>query len=68
MEKLLMDHLEITDEELRSLAQERANRVRDYILSSGEIDPERIFIVEPKIYPPGEDEKVKNSRVQFALK
>lgn len=68
MEKLLMDHIEITDEELRSLAQERASRIRDYILKSGEIDPERIFIVEPKIYPPGKDEKVKNSRVQFALK
>lgn len=68
MEKMLMDHLEVTDEELRSLAQERANRVRDYILENGEIDPERIFIVEPKIHQPGEDEKEKKSRVQFALK
>ncbi len=68
MEKLLMDQIEITDGELRSLAQERANLVRDYILRSGEIDPERVFIVEPKIYPPEGDEKVKNSRVRFTLK
>ncbi len=68
MKKLLMYHIEITDDDLRSLAQARANVVRDYILKSEKLDPGRIFIIEPKIYPAGEDEKGKKSHVQFALR
>ncbi|MCF6157320.1 MAG: DUF748 domain-containing protein [wastewater metagenome] len=68
MEKLLLDHIKVTEEELKSLAQKRAEQVRDYIVKSEKIEPERIFLVEPKISQPERDEKGKKSRVQFALK
>lgn len=68
MEKLLMDHIVITDDDLRLLADRRAIQVKDYILKSKKIEPERIFIVESKIYSRKDDKKGKRSRVQFALR
>lgn len=67
MEKRLMSRIKITDRDLRLLADERANHVRDYLLSSKKIEPDRIFIVKSKIYPHGDNKKIKHSRVQFAL-
>ena len=49
MEKLLRDNIIITDDNLRLLAIERANRVKSFLVESGPVEPERIFIVEPKI-------------------
>jgi hypothetical protein len=37
-------------------------------LKSGQIEPERIFILEPKSLGPEKKEKLKNSRVEFKLK
>lgn len=68
MEKLLMDHIVITDDDLRLLADRRAIQVKDYILKSKKVEPERIFIVESKIYSRKDDKKGERSRVQFALK
>ncbi|GAB63492.1 MAG: DUF748 domain-containing protein [Candidatus Jettenia sp.] len=68
MEKLLMDHIVITDGDLRLLADRRAIQVKDYILKSKKVEPERIFIVESKIYSRRDDKKGKRSRVQFALR
>jgi len=47
MEKLLHDHIVITDDDLRLLAIERANAVKSFLVDSGPVEPERIFIVEP---------------------
>jgi hypothetical protein len=68
MERLLMDHIKITDDDLRSLANTRASQTRDYILESRKVEPERIFILEPKIHPPEDNEEIKKSRVQFTLR
>jgi hypothetical protein len=38
------------------------------ILKSQKIEPERIFLVEPKSYLPEQKDKLKNSRVDFSLK
>lgn len=57
----------VVAEELQNLARRRANRVRDYLLQRGQIDPERVFLVEPKIAP--EEEKDKpGARVEIAIK
>lgn len=48
MEKLLYDHLVITDNDLRNLAVERAGAVRDVLIEKGPVEPERIFLIEPK--------------------
>jgi hypothetical protein len=50
------------------LASQRATRVKEAILKSGQVEPERIFIVEPKSLAPGKKEKLKDSRVDFKIK
>jgi hypothetical protein len=68
MEKLMLTHIEITDTDLRSLASQRSMKTKDAILKSGQIEPDRIFILEPKSLAPEKKEKLKDSRVDFKLK
>jgi len=70
MEKLMLQHAQVTDADLRQLASQRAQVVRDYILATGQADADRLFIVASK--PAGEEEKDKakgkESRVDFSLR
>lgn len=68
MEKLMMTHAVIKDDDLRLLATRRAAAVRDLFLKSGQVEPERIFMIEPKSLAPEKKEKLKDSRVEFKLK
>jgi hypothetical protein len=68
MEKLMLTHLEIKESDLRTLASQRSMKVKDAILKSGQVEPERVFILEPKSLAPQKKEKVKDSRVDFKLK
>jgi len=68
MEKLMLTHIEITESDLRNLASQRALRVKDAILKSGKVEPERIFIIEPKSLGPEKKEKLKDSRVDIKIK
>jgi hypothetical protein len=68
MEKLMLTHTEVTDDDLLALASHRAAVVRDLILKSGHIDAERLFMVEPKSVAPEKGGKLKNSRVVFKLR
>jgi hypothetical protein len=68
MEKLMFTHIEIKEGDLRTLAAQRATRVKDAILKSGLVEPERIFIIEPKSLAPEKKEKLKESRVNFKIK
>ncbi|MBU0965106.1 MAG: DUF748 domain-containing protein [Proteobacteria bacterium] len=64
MEKLLYDHIVITDNDLRNLAMERAGTVRDVLIEKGPVEPERIFLIEPK---PGAGGQL-GMRVEIAVK
>jgi len=66
MKKLLLAHIEITDEDLLQLATERAVTVKDQFTAQ-EIEPERLFLVEPGIESE-EENKLPASRVEFSLK
>ncbi|MBI2359630.1 MAG: DUF748 domain-containing protein [Deltaproteobacteria bacterium] len=70
MEKLMLQHAQVTDVDLRQLAGHRAQTVRDYILATGQAGADRLFIVASK--PAGEEEKDKakgkGSRVDFSLR
>jgi hypothetical protein len=66
MEKLMLTPTVVLEGDLRSLASQRAQRVRDTLVKSG-IEAERLFIVEPKSLAPEKKEKVWDSRVQFKL-
>jgi len=67
MEKLMLTNIEAGDGELRQLASQRANAVKDALLQSGKIEAERLFIVEPKGLTPEKKDKVKESRVEFKI-
>jgi hypothetical protein len=68
MEKLMITHIAIKEDDLRQLASQRALAVKDHILKSNQVEPERIFLIEPKTIPPEKKEKVADSRVDFKLK
>ena len=68
MEKLMLTHTEVKEGDLRTLASMRAMNVKDVILKSGKVEPERVFMLEPKSLAPEKKEKIKASRVDFTLK
>jgi len=68
MEKLMLTHTVVTDDDLRGLAAMRAASVRDIILKSGHVEPERVFMAEPKSLAPEKPGGLKESRVDFALR
>jgi hypothetical protein len=68
MEKLMLTHLEVKEEDLRDLASQRSRKVKDFLAREGKIEPERIFLVEAKSLAPEKKENLKDSRVVFALK
>jgi hypothetical protein len=68
MEKLMLTHTEVTDDDLKVLASERAATVRTAILASGQVESGRVFTVTPKSLSPEKSDKEKDSRVVFKLK
>jgi hypothetical protein len=68
MEKLMLTYTEVKDDDLRFLASQRALNVRDALQKSGEVTPDRIFIIEPPSLSPPKKEQIKDSRVDFRLK
>jgi len=68
MEKLIYTHIEIKDEDLRTLANQRAAYVKEMLLKTGKVTVDRVFIIEPKTLTPEKKDKVKDSRVDFSLK
>jgi hypothetical protein len=68
MEKLMLTHIQVVDDDLRQLAQDRAKRAIDFLAATKLVDPGRIFLVEPKTLAPEKKEKQRDSRVEFVLK
>ncbi|MBN2654138.1 MAG: DUF748 domain-containing protein [Nitrospirae bacterium] len=67
MEKLMLTHIKITEDDLRMLAKNRAAAVKDYIIKSGKVEPQRVFLIETKSLAPEKKQKLKNSRAEFKL-
>jgi hypothetical protein len=67
MEKLLYAATEVSADDLRALAYQRASAAKAYLQSTGKIDPGRLFIVEPQIEGLKEKQGLK-ARVKFNLK
>ncbi|KVX25241.1 AsmA family protein [Burkholderia ubonensis] len=66
MRKALAEHAPVDEGSLRTLAQARAQSVRQYL--EGKIDSSRMFIVAPKLDAKGIDDKGATTRVDFGLK
>jgi Domain of Unknown Function (DUF748) len=66
MKKLLLTHMEITDQDLQHLANGRAHTVRQWL--SGQVDPGRLFVGPPTLRADGIKGKGKTTRVDLSLK
>ena len=66
MKKLMLANMPVTDESLQNLAEQRAENVRKYL--AAKVDPNRLFVVAPKLDSKGIDDKDKTTRVDFSLK
>jgi uncharacterized protein DUF748 len=60
----LIDHIQVTDADLAALGKQRAQAIQDALLSGGQVDPGRVFIVSAAPQPEGGD-KIK---VEMAVK
>lgn len=49
MERMLLASVRITENDFRLLAIERAEKVKDFLVRNGPIEPERLFIIEPQV-------------------
>ncbi|RLC33713.1 MAG: hypothetical protein DRH32_00510 [Deltaproteobacteria bacterium] len=68
MEKLLYTNIEVTKDDLNQLAYERTGHVRDFLLKSGRITQDRIFILQPEVIDSDKDSEKQGNRVNFTLK
>jgi uncharacterized protein involved in outer membrane biogenesis len=68
MEQLMLANAAATDEDLRLLANRRAQATKDWLVGKGGIPAERVFLVAPKLTPEGIKDKGKPERVDFSLK
>ncbi|HET7365532.1 MAG TPA: DUF748 domain-containing protein [Burkholderiales bacterium] len=62
MERLMLANAKVSDEDLRLLAQTRAQAAKDWLVGPGKIAPERVLIA------PAASTEGKASRVDFVLK
>lgn len=70
MEKLMMQFTKVGDDEMRQLANQRAQAVRDALLATGQAGAERLFVVAGKPFSAEEKAKLSGrpNRVDFAMK
>lgn len=67
MQKLIIDNTKINEDDLRDLAQRRADLVRNYLQDQSIIAAERIFLIAPKLNTDGIKDKGSGSRVDLTL-
>lgn len=65
MKKLILANTPAGDEQMHALARERENRVKDYLVTKGNLAQGRLFLKAGEIYKPSGKEGVSNSRVEF---
>lgn len=68
MEKMMLTHLPVTNDDLRRIALQRATNVKERLVRTGQAEPGRIFLVEPKTLSPERKEKMRDSRVDFRIR
>ena len=65
MKKLLLANIQVTDAELKQLADRRAAVVRQFM--SDKVAPGRLFLVASKLTPEGIADKGKTTRVDLSF-
>jgi hypothetical protein len=51
MQAELLEAIQVEDGQLRLLAQERAQNIREYLIQEGKVSGNRVFFVEPSLSP-----------------
>ena len=65
MKKLLVTNMEVSDDDLKHLADARAQSARKYL--STKIDPARLFTTAPKLDASGIEDKGPTTRADLSL-
>ncbi|HEX9789005.1 MAG TPA: hypothetical protein VGB09_13305, partial [Candidatus Binatia bacterium] len=70
MEKLMMQHAKVGEDDLRQLENQRALAVRNALSASGQVGADRLFVVAARPLTSEEKAKLKGrpNRVDFAMK
>ena len=68
MKKLIVEHIKVSDSDLKMLAEQRAQQVKSCLLKSQQIKPERIFLVEAELISQEKPEGMSAARVGLNLK
>jgi uncharacterized protein involved in outer membrane biogenesis len=71
MEKLMMDHIDIDDDDLAALGNRRAQAVKDWLQESGQVDAARLFILASRTAAEGSAREGADrppNRVEFSLR
>ena len=68
MENLMLTNTPVAEDDLRLLANARAQAAKEWIVSEGKVPAERVFIVAPKLTAEGIKDKGQPTRADFALK
>lgn len=63
MERLMLTNQSVTDDDIRALAERRAEVVQGWLVDQGKVPVERLFLLPPKV-----DAAAKASRVDFSLR
>jgi outer membrane protein OmpA-like peptidoglycan-associated protein len=66
MEQLIRDNTQIGDDDLRQLAQRRAQATQTWLIDQGKVPVERLFLLPPKIAP-ADKQGVSGSAAVFSL-
>jgi uncharacterized protein involved in outer membrane biogenesis len=68
MKSQLLTKIQVTDDDLRSLAYDWTLAVKEYLLEAGKVEPRRLFVLEPIIGNPATKTDSKGSGVNLKLK
>ncbi|MDD3353633.1 DUF748 domain-containing protein [Zoogloea sp.] len=68
MEKLILAHIRVGEDELRLLAQQRAQVAKNWLLEQGKVPADRVFLVTAKEGDEDRSSRARPSRVDFSLR
>ena len=68
MEALMLANTQVSEDDLRLLANARAQAAKSWLVDEAKVPAERVFIVAPKLSADGINDKGKPTRADFALK
>ncbi len=65
MAELLNDNIAVTSNDLRQLGIDRAELIKDFLVTSGPVEPERIFMLEPQQLSTATPDGLSSMRVEI---